>query len=42
MAKEEKIEAQGKILELLPNGDYRLQLTSMAGNDLEGEGMIIF
>lgn len=42
MAKEEKIQAQGKILELLPNGDYRLQLTSMAGNDLEDEGMIIF
>ena len=42
MAKEEKIQAQGKILELLPNGDYRLQLISMADNDLEDEGMIIF
>lgn len=41
MVKEEKIQAQGKILELLPNGDYRLQLVSMAGNDLEDEGMII-
>lgn len=42
MAKEEKISAQGTILECLPNSSYRVQIVSISGQDLGENSMIVF
>ena len=42
MAKEEKILAQGTVLESLPNGSYRVQIVSLSGQDLGDNGMVVF
>ena len=41
MAKEEKIAARGTVLESLPNGDYRVQIDSLAGQELGENTMIV-
>ena len=42
MSKEEKILAQGTVLESLPNGSYRVQIVSLSGQDLGDNGMVVF
>ncbi len=42
MAKEEKILAGGTVLESLPNGSYRVQITSLSGQELGDNGMVVF
>ncbi len=42
MVKEEKILAQGTVLESLPNGSYRIQITSLSGQELGDNGMVVF
>lgn len=42
MAKEEKILAQGTVLESLPNGSYRVRINSLSGQDLGDNGMVVF
>jgi len=41
MAKEEKIAARGTVLESLPNGDYRVQIDSLAGQELGENTMVV-
>ena len=41
MVKEEKILAQGTILESLPSGDYRVQVMTLSGQELGENGMIV-
>ena len=42
MARAEKILAWGTVLESLPNGSYRVQVTSRSGQELGDNGMVVF
>lgn len=41
MAKEDKIAARGTVLESLPNGEYRVQIDSLAGQELGDNSMVV-